>query len=73
MASWCTGDPGELSELGGLWAEPRELWKPVGWLGADGQTQRPPQLEGARGRAAYLLAGTPCSRASPGQTLEITA
>ena len=42
-------------------------------LGADGQTQRPPQLEGARGRAAYLLAGTPCSRASPGQTLEITA
>ena len=42
-------------------------------LGADGQTQRPPQLEGALGRTAHLPAGTPCSRASPGQTPETAA
>ena len=42
-------------------------------LGAEGQIQRPPQLEGALGRAAYLPAGTPCSRARPGQTPETTA
>ena len=41
VASWCTGDPRELSELGGLWAEPRELWKPVGWGLMDRHSARP--------------------------------
>lgn len=41
VASWRTGDPGEPSELGGLWAEPRELWKPVGWGLKDRYSARP--------------------------------